>query len=104
MPGMLLNLCLRAPRRFFAGVGQTIGFCRLPCHGPKPPKKNDGLAPVVFAAKAALCYHTADAMMQGDGSHPRLRTHQSCVDPAVFAARSGKTAGRRDLFIWWMNR
>ncbi len=35
------SLFLRAPRRFFGSVGQTIGFGRLPCHGQTT--KNDGL-------------------------------------------------------------
>src|SRR6266571_8395405 len=41
---------LCAPRRFFASVGQTIGFRRLPCAGQKPQKKRSS-APLVFAAK-----------------------------------------------------
>src|SRR2546425_7176846 len=30
------SLFLRALQRFFASVGQTIGFRRPPCHGQKP--------------------------------------------------------------------
>jgi len=38
MPVLTKSSFLRAPRRFFASVGQTIGFRRLPCHGQKPKK------------------------------------------------------------------
>src|SRR6266567_6642161 len=50
------SLFVCAPRRFFASVGQTIGFGRLPCHGQKP-KKNDGLTGLTIrvCGEAALC-------------------------------------------------
>ena len=44
------SLFLCAPRRFFASVGQTIGFRRLPCLGQNP-QKNRRSSPFVFAAK-----------------------------------------------------
>src|SRR6266568_2080409 len=37
------------PRRFFASVGQTIGFRRPPCRGERP--KGQRSAPLVFRAK-----------------------------------------------------